>query len=67
MSSSLSHSIVTYTSKSDVDGSSWGIHLMPGYESDPSEAAPHSLEHAPLSSAHAPDSSEYASPADDDL
>ncbi|GKD54004.1 putative reverse transcriptase domain-containing protein [Tanacetum coccineum] len=33
-------------------------HLMPRYESDASEAAPHSLEHAPLSPAHAPDSPE---------
>ncbi|GKC21243.1 hypothetical protein Tco_1023393, partial [Tanacetum coccineum] len=50
---SSSHSAVTYTSESDVDGSQWGIQLMPGYDSDASEAAPHSLE--------------YASPADDDL
>ncbi|GJZ91364.1 hypothetical protein Tco_0663291 [Tanacetum coccineum] len=50
---SSSHSTVTYTFESDVDGSSWGIHLMPGYESDASEAAVHS--------------SEYAPPADDDL
>nr|GEW76335.1 retrovirus-related Pol polyprotein from transposon TNT 1-94 [Tanacetum cinerariifolium] len=39
--------------ESDVDGSSWGIHLMTVYESYASEAALHSLK--------------YASPADDDL
>ncbi|GJV98290.1 hypothetical protein Tco_1553542 [Tanacetum coccineum] len=50
---SSTHSTVTYTSKLDINGSPWGIHLMPGYESDASEAAPHS--------------SEYDSPADDDL
>ncbi|GKB14273.1 hypothetical protein Tco_0848196 [Tanacetum coccineum] len=50
---SSSHSIVTYTFELDVDGLPWGIHLMPGYESDASEAALHSPE--------------YALPTDDDL
>ncbi|GKB75328.1 hypothetical protein Tco_0942223 [Tanacetum coccineum] len=44
MSSSSSHSIVTYTSESDIDGSPWGIHLMPRSDSKAAEAAPHSLE-----------------------
>ncbi|GJY26057.1 putative reverse transcriptase domain-containing protein [Tanacetum coccineum] len=44
MSSSSAHSIVTYTSESDIDGSPWGIHLMPGSDSKAAEAAPHSLE-----------------------
>ncbi|GKD40447.1 hypothetical protein Tco_1260654 [Tanacetum coccineum] len=50
---SSAHSTVTYTSESDINGLPWGIHLMPMYESDASETAPHSLE--------------YTSPADDDL
>ncbi|GJY60120.1 putative reverse transcriptase domain-containing protein [Tanacetum coccineum] len=67
MSSSSAHSTVNYTSESDVDGSSSGIHLRNGYKSDASEATSHSPEHAPLSSAHAPNSLEYAPPAEDDL
>ncbi|GJV30755.1 hypothetical protein Tco_1391155, partial [Tanacetum coccineum] len=50
---SSSHSTVTYTSESDIDGLPWGIHLMLGYESAASEAALHSLE--------------YAQPTDDNL
>nr|GEU66050.1 reverse transcriptase domain-containing protein [Tanacetum cinerariifolium] len=61
-----SHSTVTYTSESDIDGSPFNIDLVPEYESEPSEA-PHSLEHAPPSPAYALDSLEYAPPSDDDL
>ncbi|GJZ64237.1 hypothetical protein Tco_0620658 [Tanacetum coccineum] len=63
---SSSHSTVIYTSKSNVDGSPWGIHLMLGCESESSEA-PLSLEQAPMSLAYAPDSLEHAPPFDDDL
>nr|GFA21262.1 hypothetical protein [Tanacetum cinerariifolium] len=62
---SSSHSIVTYTSESNIDGSSRGIHLMPEADSEASEAAPHYPEQAPPSPAYAPDSLEYAPPADD--
>ncbi|GJT50308.1 putative ribonuclease H-like domain-containing protein [Tanacetum coccineum] len=52
---------------SDVDGLPWGIHLMPGYESEASEAALQSPKHAPPSPSYAIDSPEYASPSDDNL
>ncbi|GJU32831.1 retrovirus-related pol polyprotein from transposon TNT 1-94 [Tanacetum coccineum] len=54
-------------SESDVDGSLWGIHLMPKYESEAFEAAPESPKHAPPSPSYTIDSLEYASPSDDNL
>nr|GEU94208.1 reverse transcriptase domain-containing protein [Tanacetum cinerariifolium] len=63
---SSSYSTVTYTLESNIDGLSWGIHLIPGYESEPSKAL-HSFEHPPHSPAYAPDAPEYALPLDDDL
>ncbi|GKG57521.1 hypothetical protein Tco_0587119, partial [Tanacetum coccineum] len=53
---SSSHSTIIYTSESDVDGSPCGIHMMIGYESKASEAAPHSPKHAPPSPVYASDS-----------
>ncbi|GKB58144.1 hypothetical protein Tco_0914330 [Tanacetum coccineum] len=59
MSSSSTHSIVSYTSvSSDSDLPSWGIPLLEPYESE--------LE-APLSPVHAPKHPEYLAPADDDI
>ncbi|GJX98111.1 reverse transcriptase domain-containing protein [Tanacetum coccineum] len=64
---SSSHSTVTYTSESDVDGSPWGIHMMTGYEYKASKAAPRSPKHAPPSPVYASDSPEHAPPSDDNL
>nr|GFB76164.1 hypothetical protein [Tanacetum cinerariifolium] len=63
---SLSHSTVTYTLEIDIDGSPFGIDLVPKYESEPSEA-PYSPEHAPPSLAYDPDSLKYVLPLDDNL
>nr|GEV14958.1 hypothetical protein [Tanacetum cinerariifolium] len=59
MSSSATHSIVSYTSvSSDSDLPSWGIPLLEAYESEPQ---------APLSSVHAPEEPKYLAPANDDI
>nr|GEW78631.1 reverse transcriptase domain-containing protein [Tanacetum cinerariifolium] len=59
MSSSATHSTISYTSvSSDSDLPSWGIPFLEAYESEPQ---------ALLSSVHAPEEPKYLAPANDDI
>nr|GEZ75366.1 RNA-directed DNA polymerase, eukaryota, reverse transcriptase zinc-binding domain protein [Tanacetum cinerariifolium] len=62
---SSSHFTITYTSESNINGSPFGIDLVPEYESKPFEA-PHFPEHALTYPAYAFDFLKYAPPSDDD-
>ncbi|GJS14773.1 putative reverse transcriptase domain-containing protein [Tanacetum coccineum] len=65
MSSSSSHTIVTYTSVStDSDLPPWGFHLI---EPEAPESAPQCLEQEPLSLFLAPEYPEYLAPSDDEV
>ncbi|GKF79665.1 hypothetical protein Tco_0235233, partial [Tanacetum coccineum] len=67
-SSCLSHATITYTSVSScTNGSPWGIHLIPGYESEAPEAVPQSLDQTPFSPVHTHEYPEYLAQSDNDL